>query len=115
MPFEAGLTVGSHSSGHAKRAWFLFEAVHRRMDKSLSDLSGTDAYIHEGKIQGVFRQLNNAFHLDGASVHDMWYVYKDLRTALPIILKETGSKTAYERAAFRELVVAASGSAHKSR
>ena len=37
------------------------EAVNYRLAKSLSDLSGTDAYIHRGTIEGVFREMGNAF------------------------------------------------------
>jgi hypothetical protein len=33
--------------------WFLFEAVKRRVSKSLSDLDGTDPYIHDEKPKGL--------------------------------------------------------------
>jgi hypothetical protein len=60
MPFELGLAVAHEKSG-GNHAWFVFEAVDRRLTKSLSDINGTDVYIHRGKITGVFAQLGNAF------------------------------------------------------
>src|SRR5579859_7939499 len=61
MPFELGLAVGWSKLPQASNTtWFLFEAVNRRIQKSLSDLNGTDAYIHDGTPDGVLRGLGNA-------------------------------------------------------
>jgi hypothetical protein len=45
MPFELGLAV---ATAHWRPAhqWFLFEAKPFRVQRTLSDLGGTDAYIH---------------------------------------------------------------------
>jgi hypothetical protein len=56
MPFELGLAIGSR-----QHSWFVFESKTRRLQKSLSDLNGTDVYVHEGTPRGVFRELSNAF------------------------------------------------------
>jgi hypothetical protein len=32
-----------------------------RFQKSLSDLNGTDIYVHNGSVEGVFRELARAF------------------------------------------------------
>jgi hypothetical protein len=57
------------------------ETVLRRVNKSLSDLDGTDAYIHGGTIKGVFREMGNAFV--GSSrqptVTEMSQIYRVLR------------------------------------
>src|SRR5271168_2397684 len=58
MPFELGLTVGM---GHADHAWIVCETRRHRVSKSLSDLDGTDVYIHNGTVRGVLRELCNAF------------------------------------------------------
>jgi len=69
MPFEAALAVAlERMNTRSKRVWFVFEAVPRRLEKSLSDLAGTDVYIHHGTTDGLYRQLNNAFERTGVSV-----------------------------------------------
>src|ERR1700721_2025726 len=57
MPFELGLTVGL---GNVKHPWIVCETVRRRVNKSLSDIDGTDVYIHGGTVRGVFRGLCTA-------------------------------------------------------
>jgi hypothetical protein len=61
MPFELGMAVSWQKLTRANHTWFVFEAVRRRAEKSLSDISGTDVYIHNGNVRGVFTQLCNAF------------------------------------------------------
>ena len=61
MPFELGLAIAWQKLGPRDHTWFVFEAMQRRAEKSLSDLSGTDVYIHHGKVHGVFTELCNAF------------------------------------------------------
>jgi len=43
----------------------VFETVDMRVDKSLSDLKGTDPKIHGGRIQGVFGELRDVFRRRG--------------------------------------------------
>ncbi len=61
MPFELGLSVAWEKMGRREHLWYVFEAKNRRLEKSLSDLNGTDTYIHDGRVAGVFRELCNAF------------------------------------------------------
>ena len=58
MPFELGLTVAAEKLHPNKHTWFVLESKIRRVEKSLSDLSGTDVYIHDGKPLGVFRECH---------------------------------------------------------
>jgi hypothetical protein len=46
-----------------KHAWIVCETIQiqRRIQKSLSDLDGTDPNIHGGTVRGVMRELCNAF------------------------------------------------------
>jgi len=47
MPFELGLSVAyEKSSKKRKHEWFVCESMNFRLAKSLSDLNGTDPYIH---------------------------------------------------------------------
>ena len=61
MPFELGLSVAWAQIGTNRHAWFVLESRNYRLIKSLSDLNGTDVHIHNGRIDGVFRALANAF------------------------------------------------------
>jgi hypothetical protein len=83
--------------------------VRRRINKSLSDLDGTDAYIHGGTIQGVFRELCNAFV--GSSrqptVIEMTQIYRVLRAQFPNILRRAGARDPFNARVFKELCVLA--------
>jgi hypothetical protein len=59
MPFEAGLAVAIARS-RPDHQWFLLEARAHRMQKSLSDLSGTDPYIHRNSPRQLLVALTDA-------------------------------------------------------
>ena len=61
MPFELGLAVAWEKSNPKKHTWFVFESKTYRLQKSLSDLNGTDPHIHGGQGAGVMRELSNVF------------------------------------------------------
>jgi len=63
MPSELGLAVASAQADSALDGLFVFETVYRRASKSLSDLSGIDPNNHCGTVEGVMRELCNAFVL----------------------------------------------------
>jgi hypothetical protein len=51
---------------HAHRApsnhtWLLFESRGWQIQKSLSELNGTDPYIHGGPAESIFRELAKDF------------------------------------------------------
>lgn len=110
MPFELGLAVAREKSG-GLHSWFVFESMNRRITKSLSDLNGTDVYIHRGTINGVFAQLGNAFLRKGRrpTVPEMQALYRGLRASVPGILQKTGADTLFEARPFQELAAVASG------
>ena len=110
MPFELGLVLGwLKTSRRSNHTWFVFESVRRRVSKSLSDLDGTDPYIHEERPKGVFRELGNALvrSADQPTVQQMNAVYKTIKTASPLIMKNTGARSFFEARVFRQLVVLA--------
>lgn len=113
MPFELGLCVACEKTGANKQVWFVFEAVHRRFNKSLSDLNGTDPYIHAEKVSGVLRELCNCFVREGRqpSIPQMWSIYRDVRRNLPSILRRAGARSLYQARVFRDISVVASASA----
>jgi hypothetical protein len=56
MPFELGLAV-AHSKRTPLHTFYVFEEIKRRLSKSLSDLDGTDVYIHGATLSGLFAQI----------------------------------------------------------
>jgi|ERR1700688_444497 len=110
MPFELGLSVALEKSAkHEKRGWFVCESRNYRLAKSLSDLNGTDPFIHNGTIEGVLRELANMFRRPGEqpTVQQMRLVYRKLRKNMPAVLHEAGSETPYSARVFRDLCVIA--------
>ena len=114
MPFELGLAV-SWARRNPSHHWFVFEAVDRRLQKSLSDLNGTDIYIHNGTVSGVLREIGNAFLSSGPqpTVPQMWKVYRGLRGSLDKIQSVSGSGSLFTARAFSELSLAAAVLARK--
>ena len=91
MPFELGLAVANHKrTKDGKRQWFVCEARHLRLLKSLSDLNGTDPYIHNGKIVREFRELCNIFAKPDRqpTVQQMGQIYREMRRNLPAIVRK---------------------------
>ena len=91
MPFELGLTIGMRSANHS---WIVCETLRRRINKSLSDLDGTDVYIHDGTVRGVFRELCNAFVRSERqpTVLEMMQIYRVLRSRFKSVLRNAGAK-----------------------
>jgi len=110
MPFELGLAVAWEMTGSKRHVWFVMEAVNYRLAKSLSDLNGTDPYIHEGTIDGVFRELGNALVRKGRqpSVLQMWRIYREVRGKIPAILRRCGTRVVFQARVFEEISFAAS-------
>jgi hypothetical protein len=109
MSFELGLAVAWQKLGPRNHTWFVFEAMPRRAEKSLSDLSGTDIYIHHGMVRGVFTELCNAFVRlkSQPTVKEMEETYLHLKKLLPVLQKQTGAHSPFEARIFRDLVVTA--------
>jgi hypothetical protein len=112
MPFELGITVGLGNSEHS---WIVCETVRRRVNKSLSDLDGTDVYIHNGTVRGVFRELCNAFVRTRRqpSVLQMMQIYRILSSNFAGILRKAGARDPFNARVFLDLCVLASAAADK--
>ncbi len=116
MPFELGLSVAyEKSSKKRKHEWFVCESMNFRLAKSLSDLNGTDPYIHRGTIGGVFTELRNMFVRSDRqpSIQQMWVIYREMSKSLPVILRQAGSRSLYSARVFKDLCVLASASADR--
>ena len=110
MPFELGLTVGISRANHA---WIVCETRRHRVKKSLSDLDGTDVYVHDGTVRGVLRELCNAFVRTRRqpTVKQMLQIYRILRSRFAGILHAAGASDPYNARVFRDLCVLASAAA----
>jgi hypothetical protein len=107
MPFELGLAVGwAKSAGGSDQAWFVFEAVSRRIHKSLSDLNGTDVHIHGNSVKGVLRELSNALvrTADRPTVPQMMRVYRKVKRGVPKIVSDRSASSLFEASVFQDLV-----------
>lgn len=105
MPFELGLAVAwAQRNPHHK--WFVFESKRRRLNKSLSDLDGSDPFIHGGTVLGVMREVCNAFVSPGKqpTVPVMLRMYRELRAGCPGILRSAAAESVFTaRVFFRSL------------
>jgi len=109
MPFELGLAV-AWARSHADHSWFVFESAKRRLAKSLSDLDGTDPYIHDGTVSGVMREVCNAFvRPNQPTIPQMMKMYRDLRRGVPKIVHSAGTTSLFTARAFSDLCLAAAG------
>lgn len=108
MPFELGLAV-AHANIHRQDTWFVCETVQHRVNKSLSDLNGTDVRIHGGTIRGVFGALCDVFvrKAQQPSVQEMYRIYRVLKRNLPKIMRQAGAKDPYGARVFQDLIFAA--------
>jgi hypothetical protein len=114
MPFELGLSVAQEKTlKRQTQEWFVCESKPFRLAKSLSDLNGTDPYIHGGTVNGLFAQLRNMFVRNDrqASMEQMWTIYREVFRSIPAILHDAGSL--YSARAFQDLCVLASSSADR--
>lgn len=114
MPFELGLAV-AHSKWTRGHTFFVFEQNRQRLSKSLSDLDGTDPYIHDGTLSGLFAQLGNAFVRVGQQpeAEQIRAMYRELRSSLASILRASGSGTIFQARAFRDISTVASALAQQ--
>jgi hypothetical protein len=113
MPFELGLTVALEKTAYPDHSWIVCETVRRRVSKSLSDLDGTDVYVHDGTVAGVFRELGNAFvgSRRQPTVTEMTQIYRVLRARFRSVLRKAGARDAFNARVFKELCVLANTAA----
>lgn len=107
MPFELGLAVAFHWRQNTKHTWFVFETERWRIQKSLSDLNGTDVYIHGGTSEGVFRELATAFVrvTRQPTVKQMQAIYEEITTEMPKLLADAGTDDPFQARVFKDISV----------
>ena len=115
MPFELGAAVGMSEHGNDDHFWYAFESRPYRALKSLSDLNGTEVYVHHGKPIGVFRCLTNALARSEhrPTVLELQAIYRDISNDARIIQRDLATSSLYDTRPFQDLVIAASLSARR--
>ncbi len=115
MPFELGLAVAWKKVHPDQHEWLVFESRNYRLQKSLSDLNGTDPLIHGGTVSGVLRELSNVFRRSAnqPTVPEMTSTFNALSRRLPTILKQAGAASVFEARAFQDLCYEAKIAAEK--
>ena len=104
MPLELGMTITWANLNPSLHTWSVWEFEPYRLQRSASDLNGTDPYIHNGTAEGVLRELCNALRRDRApSVPAMLEVYRQVIFFLDSILKKNGTRNPFERSVFKDL------------
>jgi hypothetical protein len=106
MPFELGLAVDWALGANPKHEWFVFESRAHRLEKSLSDLNGTDPHVHDGTAHGVLRGLTNALtrKIHDPNLAELYSIYRDLSKAAHKI-KESRGGSLFEARPFQDLAV----------
>jgi hypothetical protein len=93
----------------ARHEWFVFESHANRLKKSLSDLDGTDPYVHGGDADGVIRALANALSRarNRPKLSELRQIHRDLRSAARKLKGELHGGSLFEAAPFKDLVMLA--------
>jgi hypothetical protein len=110
MPFELGLVIGWQKAAPADHNWFVFEAQAHRLQKSLSDLNGTDPFVYGRGSTGILRQIGNALarHDVKPSGPQMRNMFDALvEDVVPDVMRKTEAASVFEPRPFSELVVMA--------
>jgi hypothetical protein len=114
MPCELGMTIAWQKLNPARHTWFVLESRHRRLQKSLSDLDGTDPNIHGGTVTGVMRELCNAFVRPRGprpGVPEMMRTYRRTVQQLEDVLQNAGANSVFEARVFEDLCFVAKANA----
>jgi hypothetical protein len=117
MPMELGMTIAWAKLHPKSHTWFVFESDARRVQKSMSDLNGTDCNIHGGTVEGVMRELCNAFvrRTNRMTVPQMLTLHNGLKNNLLELMRRSGAESVFEARIFDDLLIAAARLRDRSR
>jgi hypothetical protein len=116
MPLELGMTITWASLRPNRHTWHVFESEPFRLQRSASDLNGTDPYIHNGTPEGVLSEVRNAFVSENAPpVQQMLAAYRLLEGNLERILSNAGVTNVYSASVFKELCFVSVEAAHREK
>ena len=112
MPLELGLTITWAKLNPKRHGWSVWESSPKRLQKSMSDLDGTDPYIHSGSVEGVLSELRNVFVLkESPPMSQMMAAYRLVLGNVDRILTDAGTANLYAASVFKELCFVAAKAA----
>jgi hypothetical protein len=105
MAFELGLAFGVSRWHRPKHQIFILDKVPHRVAKALSDLQGTNVFIHDGGSQTVLREISNALVRvrSTPTLRDLLEIYDGLLIVAKRLKAEDGFTTLFAQRPFREL------------
>jgi hypothetical protein len=115
MPVELGIAVYRAHVTNGRHRVFIFEGKRYRAQRSTSDVNGIDPQIHRGKPRGVMGGLRNILRQPGdvTTVPEMLASYRAVKQKLPELRRNSGSRSLFEAAIFKDLTLAASVESQK--
>lgn len=111
MPFELGLAIAMPR--HGPHDWWVLESRAFRLQRSLSDLNGTDPLIHGNRPARLLQALENTFARPHQPEIPLRAIFRMVEARIPAMRRRYGSL--YTAGAFRTLVFAASTLAEELR
>ena len=107
MPFELGLAVSFAQHVDKKHRWFVFESKQYPALKSLSDINGTESYVHYNRPIGVLRGLTNALARSHhrPAVIELQAIYRNVRRAVVDIKRDLRTQILLDTRPFLDLVL----------
>jgi hypothetical protein len=106
MPFELGIAVEQSRRPGTTHQWVVFEEQPHRLSRTLSDLDGTDPYIHLGDPDRLLAELSNALvRVSEPSLERLRDIHGAVQQAARSARRDYG--TLYGARPFRSLVLAA--------
>jgi hypothetical protein len=104
MPLELGMTITWTHLNPDAHTYFVFESESRRIQRSTSDLDGTDACVHHGTAEGVLSELRSAFWRNEApTVPEMMGFHRLVEINAHPILTRNATRNLYAPSVFKEL------------
>lgn len=104
MPLELGMAIAWASLKPNRHTFFVFEAEPYRIQRSTSDLNGTDASIHLGTAEGILSGLRSSFwRADAPTVPQMISAHRFVEGSIGSILDENGTQNLFTQSVFQDL------------
>jgi hypothetical protein len=108
MPFELGLAAALALRKGSRHQFRLLEARPNRIQRSLSDLNGYEAFIHRGRPDGVFNAVSDIFtQLRPFPIGDLHGFRKVHRALTAFADQQYRRATLYTPDRFSQVVIAA--------
>jgi hypothetical protein len=101
MPFEAGLAYALFLTDENQHACAILEAENFRVQRTLSDLNGMDAYVHGETVRGLLVALTDLF--PAANADALMSVYRQVSASARLVKVQNGNDL-FRPSSYRQLV-----------